>query len=289
MKIQTKKQFFIPLFVAAAAISGCGDTQTAITGEGKTLVSVNGVDLKESLVQPQLAGIPQQLLAGRENQIVQQLVNQLVDQEVARQEADRLNIMSEEAYKTQLARFEKQLKVNLLMQKKVQEAVTDETIAAAYEQTKENFAYPAVRARHILVKTEKEAKDIIRVATPATFADIAQEKSQGPSAPQGGDLGYFKKENMVPEFAEVAFSTAKGKIAPKPVKTQFGWHVVFVEDTQDKYVPPLPEVAQQIRQQLSQTVLQGYVQELKSKATIIYPEAEKSEEGAKEEMAKDTQ
>jgi len=284
--MQTK--ILLPLFVAAAVLTGCGDNQTAITGEGQTLVSVNGVDLKESLVTPQLAGIPAQLLAGRQNEIMQQLVGQLVDQEVARQEAERLDVMSGDNYKEQLARFEKQLKINTLMQNKISEAVTDEAVAGAYEQAKESFAYPAVRARHILVKTEKEARDIIRVATPKNFAELAKEKSQGPSAPQGGDLGYFKKENMVPEFAEVAFSTAKGKIARKPVKTQFGWHVVYVEDTQDKYIPPLAEVAQQLRQRLSQTVLQGYVQELKGKATIVYPKAEEAKEAmAKENMAKD--
>lgn len=266
-------KYIIPAVALSIALSACSEDKSLTSGEGETLVTVNGTPLKESLIAPQFAQIPPQMIAGREGDIKQQLLARLIEQEVVRQEAVRLNVMELDAYKNQLATFENQLKINTLMQQKVQEAVTAEALKAAYEKTKAQFAYPAVRARHILVKTEKEARALLKVVNAQNFADMAKEKSQGPSAPQGGDLGYFKKEAMVPEFAEVAFSTAKGKIANKPVKTQFGWHVVFVEDKQDAFVPPLTQVEPQLRQQLSQTVLQGYMQELKSKAKIEFADA----------------
>ena len=156
------------------------------------------------------------------------------------------------------------------MQNKIKEALTKEVVVGAYEKSKASMAYPAVKARHILVKTKKEAEDIIRVATPKNFADLAKEKSVGPSATNGGDLGFFKKEAMVPAFADVAFATKKGSIAKKPVKTQFGWHVIYVEDKNDAYVPPFAQVEAQLRNQLTQAIITGYMNGLKAKANIVY-------------------
>ncbi len=113
-----------------------------------------------------------------------------------------------------------------------------------------------VHARHILVKTEAEAKDIIKqLDKGADFEKLAKEKSTDPgSGESGGDLGYFTKDKMVPEFADVAFKLDKGKYTETPVHTQYGWHVIQVLDKRDQPLPPFDNP--QVKSQLTQLVLQ---------------------------------
>ena len=103
-----------------------------------------------------------------------------------------------------------------------------------------------MRARHILVETEDEAKAILdQLKGGADFATLAKEKSKDPGAAEGGDLGYFTKDQMVPEFAEVAFKMYPGQLSD-PVKTQFGWHVIKLEDKRTKQPPEFDKVKDQI-------------------------------------------
>ncbi|MEP3439313.1 MAG: peptidylprolyl isomerase [Hoeflea sp.] len=139
---------------------------------------------------------------------------------------------------------------NAIFKSTVVDPVTDADIKARYE--KEVAATPTeeeVNARHILVKTEEEAKAIIaELDTGKDFSELAKEKSTGPSAAQGGDLGFFTKGRMVPEFEAVAFALKPGEYAKEPVKTQFGWHVIKLEDRRQAAPPAFEEVADQVRQ-----------------------------------------
>ena len=139
---------------------------------------------------------------------------------------------------------------NLYFKKHVVDAVNDADVKARYD--KEIAALPKqeeVSARHILVKTEEEAKAIIaELDAGKDFAELAKEKSTDPNKSEGGDLGYFTKGRMVPEFEEAAFAMEKGTYSKTPVKTQFGFHVIKVEDKRDAPPPAFDQVAQQIRQ-----------------------------------------
>ncbi|KJS10083.1 MAG: peptidylprolyl isomerase [Hoeflea sp. BRH_c9] len=139
---------------------------------------------------------------------------------------------------------------NAIFKANVVDPVTDADIKARYE--KELAATPPeeeVSARHILVKTEEEAKAIItELDAGKDFAELAKEKSTGPSAGQGGDLGYFTKGRMVPEFEAVAFTLKAGEYAKEPVETQFGWHVIKLEDRRQTAAPEFQAVADQVRQ-----------------------------------------
>jgi peptidyl-prolyl cis-trans isomerase C len=114
--------------------------------------------------------------------------------------------------------------------------------------TKQMTGEQEVRARHILVETEDEARGVAAELKKGTdFAELAKQKSKDPgAAAQGGDLGYFTKDQMVPEFAETAFKLDKGQLSD-PVKTQFGWHVIKVEDKRARPVPPFEQVKDQIQ------------------------------------------
>ncbi|MEK1924580.1 MAG: peptidylprolyl isomerase, partial [Rhizobium giardinii] len=132
----------------------------------------------------------------------------------------------------------------------VADAITDDEVKARYD--KEVAALPKqeeVHARHILVKTEDEAKAIIKdLDAGKDFATLAKEKSTDPNKADGGDLGYFTKDRMVPEFSEAAFKLEKGKYTEAPVKTQFGFHVILLEDKRKQAPPPLAQVEQQVKQ-----------------------------------------
>ena len=127
---------------------------------------------------------------------------------------------------------------------------------------------PYVNARHILVNTKEEAEALIeRLNDGEDFAALAQEASIGPSGPDGGDLGFFKKEDMVPEFADAAFALEPGEISG-PVESPFGWHVILVEERRDAEPPQLPEVANQLSNQIAQDIIGEKIESLRADADI---------------------
>ena len=136
--------------------------------------------------------------------------------------------------------------------KKIQPSITDDAVKSAYEaQLKNVTPKQEVRARHILLKTEEEAKAVIaELQGGADFAEVAKAKSTGPSGPKGGDLGFFGQGQMVPEFEKAAFALEAGGVTAEPVKTQFGYHVIKVEEKRDSPVPPLRQVEPQVRSNL---------------------------------------
>jgi peptidyl-prolyl cis-trans isomerase C len=139
---------------------------------------------------------------------------------------------------------------NAIFKSSVVDPVSDADLKARYE--KEMADAPAeeeISARHILLETEDEAKAVIaELDTGKDFAELAKEKSTGPSAAQGGDLGFFTKGRMVPEFEAAAFTLQAGEYAKEPVKTQFGWHVIKVEERRETAAPAFEEVIDQVRQ-----------------------------------------
>jgi len=120
-----------------------------------------------------------------------------------------------------------------------------------------------------LLDTEAAAKDVIAaLAAGADFATLAQEKSTGPSKTQGGDLGWFAAEQMVPEFSQAAFALQPGSVTPTPVKTQFGWHVIKVEDRRANTPPSFEEMRNQISVQLTQEIVRDYLDDLRKDVKV---------------------
>lgn len=139
-----------------------------------------------------------------------------------------------------------------------------DAMVAAYKGQEE------VRARHILVETEEEAKALLaKLAAGGDFAKIAQESSKDPgSKDQGGDLGFFAQDAMVPEFAAAAFALQPGKMVDAPVKTQFGWHIIKVEERRARQAPPMAEVKQQLLAEAQQEKLQETIAALRAAADV---------------------
>lgn len=252
---------------SALMLVACGDKNQ---DSGETLATVNGVAVKSSRIDEQLGQIPPAMMQGREADVKRQILDRVIDQELITQEAKRMKVTGDADYKKQLAAVETQLQANYVIAKKVSETLTPDALRQAYDANKANNAFPAVRARHILVPTEAEANNVLATVTPGNFSDMAKKYSKGPSAATGGELGWFRREAMIPEFATVAFATTPGTVAKTPVKTQFGWHVILVEERNDRYTPPLEQMEPQLKQEMAQTVVQGYLGDLRKAATITY-------------------
>lgn len=185
----------------------------------------------------------------------EQLVGKLIERELLFNVAHKAGVEKDEAYLKALKKFEKDLAIRIWMDKVYERTlISDSEANKYYQENKDMFKRPAqVHARHILVKDEKEAtaianklKNLKGDALKKKFIELAKEKSTGPSGPKGGDLGYFSKGQMVKPFEEAAFALKVGEVTPKPVKTQFGYHIIYLEDKKPAGVAPFEQVKESI-------------------------------------------
>jgi peptidyl-prolyl cis-trans isomerase C len=175
-------------------------------------------------------------------------------------------------------------------------ATTDDAMKKVYEEaSKQITGEQEVHARHILVETEDEAKAVkTELDKGADFAELAKKKSKDPGASDGGDLGFFTKDQMVPEFSEVAFKLEPGKISD-PVKSQFGWHVIKVEEKRNRKAPDFQQVKAQIETYVTRKAQADYVGKLREAAKVERTEPAKADApapaaaaGAPADAAKDS-
>jgi peptidyl-prolyl cis-trans isomerase C len=197
------------------------------------------------------------------------LINYLVDVIVLSQAAQKQKLDERPEVKHRLAFDQNRLLMEALLQDAGKASLSDEAEHKVYDEAvKAVKNEEEVHARHILVTTEDEAKAILaQLKGGADFATLAKEKSKDPGAAEGGDLGYFTKEQMVPEFAEVAFKLGKGQLSD-PVKTQFGWHIIKVEDRRIKPTPTFEQVKPQIENYIAHRAQAELVENLRKSATV---------------------
>jgi peptidyl-prolyl cis-trans isomerase C len=163
--------------------------------------------------------------------------------------AEAKKVADTNEFKQKLAYTRTKLLMESYLQTEAKAAVTDAELHKVYDEAVGQMkSKPEVHARHILVETEDEAKAVLaELKKGADFAELAKSKSKDPGAADGGDLGWFTKDQMVPEFSEVAFKLEKGQLSD-PVKSQFGWHVIKVEDKRNRQPPEFDKVKDQLEQ-----------------------------------------
>jgi len=252
------------------------------------LVTVNGKNItKQDAEQFVAAAQPNahfmQLDKAQQNMIKERLVEKVLFTELAKKEGVDKN----PEFIKNMEKIKEELLVNMWMKMQLESAIVSDSEAKEfYEKNKAKFQQPeSVQARHILVKTDKDAEAIIEDlkslkgdALKAKFIELAKSKSTGPSGPKGGDLGTFTKGQMVPEFSKAVWELKEGSITVKPVKTQFGYHVILLEKKNDAQPVSYEKVKEKIILSLKQKQFAGKIaemaKELKSKAKIVDMTAE---------------
>jgi parvulin-like peptidyl-prolyl isomerase len=256
--------------VTAQASQNSNDVYGTVNGEKITKEEVNQI--------LGMQGIPFDSL---NKDMQKKIINMLVDRKLLAQKAIKSGVENSEAFKEKLKVVKEDLALNVWMDeetKRIEKSITDDEIKAYYEKNKDKFKSPAqLKASHILVKTEDEAKAIIKQLEnakdiKAEFVKLAKEKSIGPSGAMGGDLGWFTMDRMVPEFSNAANNLKKGEFTKTPVKTQFGYHIIYLEDKKPASVESFDKVKDEIKATLTKDkvnkLMDKTVSELRKDAKI---------------------
>lgn len=252
MKINTQRTRKIALvssvflatmcLVSVPTISVAQDENKIIGTIGGAPISTSDLDVVVGELGDQLGQVPQD-----QKRIAAMMA--LIDIKLLAKKAEEENFDEDEAFKKRIAFLRERALHNAIFEQDVVNAVTEDEVRVRYD--KELAATPAeneLKASHILVETEEEAIAIIaQLEGGAEFAELAKDKSTGPSGPAGGDLGYFTKGRMVPEFETAVFALDVGSYTKEPVKTQFGYHIIRSDDLRPVQPPPFEQVKEQIR------------------------------------------
>jgi peptidyl-prolyl cis-trans isomerase C len=256
------------------------------------LAKVNGAEIRQSdmaLAEEELGpSLAQMDPATKKDNVL----SFLIDMKIVAKAAEDKKIENNEEFKKRLAFARNRLLMDNLLASEGKAATTDAAMKKVYDDaTKQITGEQEVHARHILVETEDEAKAVEEeLKKGADFAELAKKKSKDPGASDGGDLGFFTKDQMVPEFSNVAFALEPGKISD-PVKSQFGWHIIKVEEKRSRKAPDFEQVKGQIETYVQRKAQADYVSKLREGAKVERMDqaaADPAKTDAKPDAAKDS-
>jgi peptidyl-prolyl cis-trans isomerase C len=253
----------LPVFAA--------DDTKAKENTDHVVATVNGAEIYYSEVLEAQQSLGQQMQAMPVEMVQGLLVNSIADRKLVAAEALKDKLNESESYKKRLATIEEHLLQREFLTQYAESNITDEKVKAAYDKMVAEFKpVMEVHARHILVEKEDEAKALIKeLENGKDFAELAKAKSTGPSGPNGGDLGFFSQGQMVPEFEKAAFGLKKEEFTKVPVKTQFGYHVIKVEEFRKSEAPKQEDIAEQLKGQIANEAVTSYLAELRKSAKIV--------------------
>ncbi len=203
-------------------------------------------------------------------QIYPALLERAVDTKLLAAAARKSDIVKDEAVQRRVQAAEDRVLSQAWLNTSIAAQITDDLIKERYDSVSaEQSGGEEMRARHILLETEADAKKVIEdLKAGADFAELAKERSTGPSAVEGGDLGWFGKGQMVPEFETATLALAPGKFTEQPVQTQFGWHVILLEEKRTAEAPPLDQIKDQITANLTRELIEQKLAALRKDANI---------------------
>ncbi len=243
--------------------------------DANILLTVNGQPVTRAMYalyfQDRMRGVPD---AKTSPEMQMGVLNELANILIVAQDAEKSGYMDHEEITASMAL----LKAKLLTQAMVQEYADknkpdDEQVQKIYDEQYANLISTEYKARHILVKEEDEAKALIsELDKGADFAELAKEHSTGPTNVKGGDLGWIDPNQMVKPFADALKGLEKGKYSSAPVQTQFGWHVILLEDSRTNPAPTLDKVRGEIETKLQQKALTDYMQSLRDSSKLVFNE-----------------
>ena len=233
------------------------------------IATVNGNNITLSEIEkvqtsnPQLSALPLE-------SVYEPLLDNLIDLNIVTAAAKSEKLQKTPEFKEMLQDLEEQLLARYYLEQQAKKEQTKDKLEALYEQfKKDNPPQEEMSAAHILLKTEKEAQDVIKqLEKGADFAELANKVSENKGL-EGGELGYFSRELMVPEFSEAAFAMKEGEISKKPVKTKFGYHVIKAGPRRLSETPKYEDVEKELIQMQATQSIQETIQKLRKKAKIV--------------------
>lgn len=260
MRIRALSLGLAVLLAGAAEARDLAQKVAVVNGETLTLG-----DIEESrhLLPPQFQAMPLEPIYGL-------LLNSLIDRRLTVAKARDEGLDKDPEVRRQMARVEEQILQRAYFSRVIEASSSESVLRELYQAfAKDESKRIEVKARHILVGTEDEAKAVLAALKDgADFVKLAREKSGGASGDEGGELGYFRYEQMPPEFAEVAFKLKPGQIAPAPVRTQLGWHVIKLEDRRIGAPPSFEESRDRLRADVARKVGGETIDRLRRDAKI---------------------
>lgn len=261
--------------LTAAAATGClalvllSGLPLRAQDANPVLAKVNGAEIRQSdlnLAEEELGPSLAQMDPASKKENVLAF---LIDMKIVSKAAEDKKVENNEDFKKRLAFTRSRLLMDSLLATEGKAATTDDAMKKVYEDaSKQITGEQEVHARHILVESEDDARAVAEeLKKGADFAELAKKKSKDPGASDGGDLGFFTKEQMVPEFSAVAFTLDPGKVSD-PVKSQFGWHIIKVEEKRNRQAPPFEQVKAQIETYVTRKAQADYVAKLRETAKV---------------------
>ncbi|MCB1381472.1 MAG: peptidylprolyl isomerase [Notoacmeibacter sp.] len=242
----------------------------ALGAEDTVVATVNGQPITEADLTLAEGDLDQQFRQLPEDQRRGAALSALIEIRLMASKAVEKGLDKDAEFVHRLAFLKERALHSAFVEKEVAATVTDEAVRARYDKEMADMK-PAneVRARHILVKTEEEAKALIaELDAGKDFVELAKEKSTGPSGPNGGDLGYFRAGQMVPDFEAAAFAMEPGSYSKEPVKTQFGFHVIKLEDKRAVQPPAFDEVKENVKSLLLRETYFAMAKDIRKEAAV---------------------
>lgn len=271
----------LALAAVVAAVVAASPALAQDSAEDPTVATINGEEVLRSEVLELAENLPpqyQEQLAV----VFPQLLEQVIRLRLVASAATEAGLAEDPEVQERLEAQRIDIMRDVYLERALAERVTDDLVKERYQTLiAENPPAPEIRARHILVETEESAQDLIgQLDGGADFAELAQEHSTGPSSAQGGDLGYFSDGQMVPAFSEAAFALEAGAHTAAPVQTEFGWHVIKVEDRRTTEPPAFEDVRDQLRADAERDVVQDILRGLRDSAEVELVAASEEEPAA---------
>lgn len=260
----------ISFFIAIGIFCGSKLAHSASKAESTVLVEVNGKKITRATYDDYVKrrGLPKDIDSNTQARMI---IDELINRELIVQDAVKKEVDKSPRVKRELAN----MRMNILAGEMLKNAsdsykVTEKEIKKQYDGYIKTLNNKEYKASHILLKTKKDADAVINDLNKGkNFKKLAKAKSTGPSAPNGGDLGWFRPEQMVKPFSDAVAELKKGKYSKTPVKTDFGWHVILKEDMRTTDAPKYQDLKEQIRMRLQNKGVEAYIGSLRKKAKIV--------------------
>ena len=234
------------------------------------VANVNNEDISLETMIHAMNELPPEIQSQPFMSYYEDLLERVIDIKLFAQEGKKMKLDEEPSVRAAIDFVIEKVLMQAFLSKYVQENIKEENIKASYSNfIADETSREEIKASHILMDTESEAIDVINMLNDGDdFAELAKNKSTGPSGPSGGDLGWFKRGQMVPPFEKAAFSLNKNEITQRPVQTQFGWHVIKIFDKRIPEAPSYESMKNKLIQDLERKIVSKKIQDLRNDALI---------------------